>query len=165
VRDEESWPPTPNPRLQRTPAAAPPSPLSRKPFGVRKGIALASATLAIACSARPNLEMRIQQLAGPQAVDCGHVAFGADRTRSGSCLLAAIEAGRPLWVRYDRQGIDSHIETVLVRTLGGPFVRLEYDSDIRGSGSTFWAKPKLSEYPCSGRLVREAAKPPEIACE
>jgi len=29
------WPP--NPRLQRTPAASPPSPLSRKPFGVHRG--------------------------------------------------------------------------------------------------------------------------------
>jgi hypothetical protein len=30
VRSEPS---SPNPRLQRTPAASPPSPLSRKPFG------------------------------------------------------------------------------------------------------------------------------------
>ena len=152
----------PNPRLQRTRAAR--SPLSRKPFGAPRIAGVVSVVLLMGCSAGPSLEPRIRDLVGPTAIDCGHVQLNGDRSASGHCLRIAFGSGRPFWVRYDHRGVDSHIETAILRTPAGSFVRLEYDSDIRGGGF-FWAKPSLTESLCTGRLVETEGKPPEVGCE
>jgi len=149
----------PNPRLQRTPSA----PLSRQPLGRRKGLWSALVAASFACS-RPNLEARIASLVGPDATDCGHVSVNGDRAASSSCLVKAFSSGRPFWVRYDRRGIDSHVETAFVRSREGRFLRLEYDSDARGGGSLL-PRPRLTEHPCTGHISEASDRLPEFVCE
>jgi hypothetical protein len=59
--------PSPNPRLQRTPAASPPSPLSRKPFGDYLGrlLLLLSAIVIPACASQTNGPPRISVALAP----------------------------------------------------------------------------------------------------
>lgn len=124
---------------------------------------MAIAAASLACS-QPSLETKIGALVGPNAIDCGHVRVEGDRSRSAECLVNAFRAGRPFSVRYDRHGIDSHLETALVRSRDGRLLKLEYDSDVRG-GSSLRAKPSLSERPCVGRLSETAGQPPAFTCE
>jgi hypothetical protein len=163
---------TPNPRLQRTPAALPPSPLSRKPFGRQRRSSVTSACGLLvllsslpACVIRPNLEGRIRELTGPGAADCGHVRLNGDRSATSHCLVQAFETSRPFWVRYDLQGIDSHLETVFVRTQHGNFMRIDWDSDVTGNPIESRAKPSLVQTSCSGQLTTAADGSKEFTCE
>jgi len=81
------------------------------------------------------LERRTQQLAGPNAVDCGRVTPRAEPKKSTDCALAANQAGKPFRVRYDMQGIDSYVAVAFVRLPDGTVEALNYDSDPMGGGS------------------------------
>ena len=104
------------------------------------------------CS-RPSLQRRVSQLAGPEATDCGYTH---ERTwwKVNPCLVAAFRANRPFFVRYQGLGIDSNIEWAVVHTRDGKSLRLDFDSDVRGSGSALFAKPRLTENICVPRLGR-----------
>ena len=162
------WCWVPNPRLQRTASAAPPAPLSRKSLGRTRqfGRLLASVVLAISgCASRPNLQARIQQLVGPGATDCGHVGIGSDTAAANACAVAAFESRHAFWVRYDRAGIDSHLETVFLCSAAGNYFKLEYDSDIRGSASPATAKPRLTTESCAATVSLSPAGVRVFGCE
>ena len=152
---------TSNPPLQRTDVRVP---LSHFPLSGQRGLWFAVVAISIAC-ARLTLDTRIQTLVGRRAIDCWRVAHHGDRTESTVCTVRASKGNQPFSVRYDRGGIDSDVETAIVRSKNGRFIRLEYDSDVRGSGSRFWAKPRLTESPCVGKILKTHGHPPEFNCE
>jgi hypothetical protein len=80
------------------------------------------------------LEKRSQQLAGPNALDCGRVAPRVEPKKATDCALAANKAGKPFRVRYDMQGIDSYVAVAFVRLPDGTVEALSYDSDPAGGG-------------------------------
>ena|SRR5262245_11888021 len=100
---------------------------------------------------RPNLGERILQLAGPDAVDCGHVSEKDWRTVQ-PCLVKAFSVKQPFYVRFNIKGIDSHLERVYIGTSDARYFELFYDSDIRGSDSWLFAQPRLEERPCKARV-------------
>jgi hypothetical protein len=80
------------------------------------------------------LDKRIDQLAGPNAVNCGRVSPRDDPKSETACALAAHKAGKPFRVRYDMQGIDSFVAAAFVRLPDGSVQALNYDSDPFGGG-------------------------------
>ena len=80
------------------------------------------------------LEKRINQLAGPNAVDCGRVSARAEPKHATDCALRANGAGKPFHVRFDMQGIDSYVAVAFVRLPDGTVEVLNYDSDPMGGG-------------------------------
>jgi hypothetical protein len=151
-------------RVQRTRFASLRSPLTRKPLGGRRStLALVLlATISASC-ARPNLEVRLRELTGSGAVNCGHVSERR-YMEANPCLVEAFSGKRPFFVRYDRAGIDSHVERAVVRTTDGRYLQVDFDSDVRGSGSWLFAKPRLAEQPCRPQLVQPVDYPKVFEC-
>ncbi len=114
------------------------------------------------------LEKRSQQLAGPNALDCGRVAPRAEPKKATDCALAANKAGKPFRVRYDMQGIDSYVAVALVRSPDGTVEALSYDSDPAGGGGRAHEIVGVSKCPApinlyassTGRLTCFPPKPP-----
>src|SRR3954471_1809662 len=132
--------------LQRTPAAPPPSPRSAKTSGRLRTLAAGAAVLATTTCAGPDVQARIQQLAGGRAKDCGHVAEANWKTVQ-PCILDSFTRRQAFYVRYDLKGIDSWCERVYVGTDDARCFELLYDSDVRGTGSWWFAKPRLLQRP------------------
>src|SRR5262244_3259128 len=55
------------------------------------------------------MDRRLQQLAGPHALNCGHVKVKKSPTKATSCAQRAFKRGQPFYVRYDFKGIDSDL--------------------------------------------------------
>ena len=128
----------------------------------RLGIAFAF-TLTSASCARPNLDTRLRQLAGPGAIDCGFVAPGDNAAAANACSVTAFQGGAPFFVRYKVLGIDSRIERGYVRAADGRLLLLLYDSDVTGGGSLL-AKPKLIELPCAGQVIQRTPGIDRFVC-
>lgn len=112
-----------------------------------------------------DLESHIRDLVGPQAVDCGYVPVGQDRARADSCALVQFRSLRPFWVRYEKGGVDSTIEWVFLRAQDGRLVWLSYDSDTSGSGSPFFAEPRVSERPCAAHVIDVSPGHQRLTCQ
>lgn len=76
----------------------------------------------------PVLSNRLKQFAGDGAIDCGAVGLGQEPdTASGRALKTHAE-GRPLYVSYTVQGIDSQVAIGFAADGAGNVYALEYDS-------------------------------------
>lgn len=125
----------------------------------------AVAVVALWRHAHLDLEGHIRGLVGPQAVDCGYVPAGQDKARADSCALLEFRSLRPFSVRYQRNGIDSQIEWVFLRAQDGRLLWLRYDSDTSGSGSRFFAVPRIWEQPCAAHVIDAAPGHQRVTCE
>lgn len=92
------------------------------------------------------LDVEINNIAGPEAVNCGHVVINGDVHPATDCALTAQAKGKSFRVRYDLQGIDSHVAVAIVRTPAGVVETLDYDSDPAGGGG--WANQVVFPRPC-----------------
>lgn len=119
-------PPPPNTSLQRTRAALPPSPLSAWSLGCGRWRRLFAALFVVGLlngCAKPSLERRLIELAGPDATNCGRVDEKA-WWEANPCLVTAFKSNEPFYVRYERLGIDSDLERAIVRTRDGRFIEM-----------------------------------------
>ena len=122
-----------------------------------------------ACAARePNpaviapLITELERFGGPNARDCGMVAYGNDRTEAFSCAGRA-EAGKgAYWVAVQVQGIDSQIWFVAIRTPSLERVLLQYDSD--SSGGYDREPTRLFHYQKCQSFVLNAESAKPIVC-
>lgn len=77
------------------------------------------------------LERRFQEAitALPRdATKCGPVRGMEPTATVDDCVLGQIEKGRPFWARYDPQGIDSEIATLITSAGAGEIQILHWDS-------------------------------------
>ena len=77
-----------------------------------------------------NLESELRRVAVVGAIDCGHVALEADSTSADACLAAALGNGQAFQVRYEQQGIDSHVVFAAASPGGGVVTVLRYDGNL-----------------------------------
>jgi hypothetical protein len=161
----------PDPRLQRTRAAlwrqsldgesvspggsrcAPPS---GQRLGIRRGLVggfvLGSALLAgSGCHSGPSFDQyrkRLSERAGPDAVDCGLVRLGSDRSQAVKCAASGLENRQAVHVIFQVQGIDSSIFHGLAVTADGKGTWLMWDDDTYGHGRPLHAQSWIDEKPC-----------------
>jgi hypothetical protein len=74
------------------------------------------------------MDWRMRYLAGWRSVNCGRVKVRQDAGAATQCALKAQSDGRPFYVVYNIQGIDSLIAGGVVRTPNGRLLALSYDS-------------------------------------
>jgi hypothetical protein len=98
---------------------------------------------------------KLLDVAGPNAIDCGHVEIKEDKSKINSCVDAAIKTHSAFMARYERMGIDSRVMTGLAENQQGEFFTLLYDSDSSGGGSDL---EFISENQVVVRGCREAPK-------
>ncbi len=65
------------------------------------------------------LERHSRLVAGPNGIDCGQVAIGADPAHATKCALHAQAKGKPFRVRYGQMGADSNVALAMVRSPSG----------------------------------------------
>lgn len=80
-----------------------------------------------------------RELAGPEAVDCGHAkepgkAGSAERLKVSECAQLAQLQGRPFRAQMTLPGVDSTVRVTFARASDGALSMLWYDSDVSGSG-------------------------------
>ena len=76
----------------------------------------------------PVLSNRLKQIAGDGAIDCGSVGLGPASTTASDCALKTHAHGKPFYVSYRVQGIDSHLAVGFAADATGNAYALEYDS-------------------------------------
>ena len=74
--------------------------------------------------------------AGDNAIACGTVAIGADRSAVDACVLHAFTAHQPFYARYDMQGIDSKGARLEAGDASGRVFLLTWDGDPSGGSQT-----------------------------
>jgi hypothetical protein len=75
---------------------------------------LAFVALAAAGCGTCTMPSTAARIAGPDAVDCGEVADGADPAAAWGCAVDAFDAGQPFFVVFDGHGIDSVLISAMV---------------------------------------------------
>lgn len=93
---------------------------------------------AASCARGPSFDDYLAALAdsaGPDAATCGVIRLPAARAEAARCAQSALAAGRPFWVTFQAQGIDSSVFEGLTATPNGEVWRLVWDSDAYGGGS------------------------------
>jgi hypothetical protein len=118
------------------------------------------------CDPRCSLEdVLAAESAGANAIDCGYVARDRDRTEINACVTAALQANLAFEVRYELQGIDSHIVEAFVGLGDGRVVRLDYDGHI--DGGLFHSWEYVRRYTCGQPLLPGAPNGdfPPFECE
>jgi len=55
------------------------------------------------------MDQRLQRLAGPTAIACGHVKVNTSSKNATTCVQQAFGKGKPFYVRYDVVGIDAEV--------------------------------------------------------
>ena len=74
------------------------------------------------------LDRNLRKQAGSGALNCGTVSIHGDPRGANSCALAALESGRPFYVRHNLQGLDSMIALGITSRGTGEAYSLQYDS-------------------------------------
>jgi hypothetical protein len=74
------------------------------------------------------LSNRLRQFAGEGATDCGSVGLGQEPDTASSCALKIHADGKPFYVSYKVQGIDTQIAIGFAADATGNAYALEYDS-------------------------------------
>jgi hypothetical protein len=100
-------------------------------------------------------EVRLE--AGAGAADCGHVAFGADRSSANCCVATNFVQFLPFSATYDEQGIDSRVARGIALNASGTTTIFHFDSDPTGGNQQnngvinrqTCDTPTLSQNPCS----------------
>jgi len=73
-------------------------------------------------------QQRLRDIAGKQAMDCGHVGLHQAPDVANDCAVKAWKTNRPFFVRYDVAGIDSRLVVGLASSGGGGVSSVKYDS-------------------------------------
>jgi hypothetical protein len=76
----------------------------------------------------PVLSNRLKQIAGDGAIDCGSVGLGQEPDAASGCALKTHADGKPFYVSYTWQGIDSHGAIGFAADADGNIFELDYDS-------------------------------------
>lgn len=92
--------------------------------------------------------VRLKNLAGVNARECGLLALGDSSNSVVSCGAEELSKQTPFWLAIQFQGIDSAIWTGLAQDSTGGVFRIEFDSDVHG-GSQSKSKPSTSVFRCS----------------
>ena len=100
-------------------------------------------------------------LAGASSIQCGTAQVRVGTEAVIKCLLDAQANGRPVRAKFLRQGIDSTIIDVFVRTQDGRSLVLHYDGDPTGGGGD--GNPRLGQQRCA-RFERFDKYGPDVTC-
>jgi hypothetical protein len=76
----------------------------------------------------PLLSNRLKKLAGEASTDCGSVGLGKEPQTASACVLKTHADGKPFYVSYAFQGIDTHGAIGFAGDANGNVFALEYDS-------------------------------------
>ncbi len=101
------------------------------------------------------LQSRLRVLAGQGAVTCGEVAVKTSAESANACARKAFHGGKPFFVTYQLEGIDSAGATALAMDSHGELYTLE--SDSIGFGPPFRAGTKVEE---DGHILVEPCPKP-----
>jgi hypothetical protein len=107
--------------------------------------------LMLGCHTGPSFEeyrALVTASAGAGASDCGFVKLRTSKTEAISCVESALRGGRPVFVIFQIQGIDSQIFMGLAVDQTGKAVRIMWDSDASGGGSRYMSKARIEKTPC-----------------
>jgi hypothetical protein len=77
----------------------------------------------------PVLRNRLKKLAGDAAIDCGSVGLMQEPGTASACVLRTHADGKPFYVSYAWQGIDSHGAIGFAADASGNVFELDYDSE------------------------------------
>jgi hypothetical protein len=111
------------------------------------------------------LETAMRRRAGAEAADCGRVRIGQDRRSADACAVEAFEAGKPFFVRYDLQGIDSIVADGMSGDARGVIYLYTYDSGPSGGGNVGGnAGERISEQECDIAKVVPVKEGRRIQC-
>ena len=108
-------------------------------------------------------ERRLRQAAGPGAERCGVVPLRQDRSAAARRAQAALDAGRPFVVAFQRQGIDSIIYEGLASRGRGPAVLLSWDGDASGGGPLVPVR-RMYERACAAPAIEDGYGAAEFRC-
>lgn len=103
---------------------------------VLAGMLLVTTLYVHSASTADAMEKRTSRMAGPKAVDCGHVDASKSPKDATDCAQGAFLQHKPFRVRYDLQGIDSDVAAGLVLTPQGKLFAIFFDGDPYGGGGT-----------------------------
>lgn len=97
------------------------------------GFVLYSVAATTAGCCRCDADDEARDLAGRGAIDCGYVLLGEDPEPALACAEAALAAGEPFYVGFQRAGIDSEVRRYVASDGATAFV-LDYDGAPGGGG-------------------------------
>lgn len=109
-------------------------------------------------------ERRLQEVAGPRAERCGVVLLRQDRSAAARRAQAALDAGRPFVVAFQRQGIDSTIYEGLASRGRGPAVLVSWDGDASGGGHLVPVR-RMRERACAAPAIDDGYRAAEFRCD
>lgn len=87
--------------------------------------------------------------AGAEAVDCGHVDNGVDRSAVNCCVVGRYAQSLPAFATYEEQGVDSRVAQGFAARSDGAVIRLSYDSGLETDGSD----ATIDEQDCSAPVA------------
>jgi hypothetical protein len=94
----------------------------------------------------------LASLAGPEAIDCGHLRQMTEASKEFDCGQAAFQAGRALRISHAFNGIDSWVVGGIAVNSRNEYFLVIGDSDITGGGGPFGPKPAVKVFMCSRPL-------------
>jgi autotransporter translocation and assembly factor TamB len=74
------------------------------------------------------MDQRLQKLAGPTAIACGHVKVNTSSKNATACVQRAFTQNKPFYVRYDVVGIDAEIAGGLASSGSHSVYAVTFDS-------------------------------------
>ena len=96
---------------------------------------LCCCSLALACQSECALDDDLRLFAGDDAIDCGSVAPGGDRSEVDSCATDAFEAGDPFIARYEQVGVERRLTLAVAGNSEGRVKLFRFDNAPCGSTS------------------------------
>ena len=115
------------------------------------------------------LHDHIAKLAGPDAVDCGHVGIRQSPQGATDCGLKAFSENRPFRLSYQLQGIDSDVAVGVVYTKAGEAFGADFDSmgwDVSGlpKDHVLSAENHIITYPCPKPVKFRKTRTGRLTC-
>lgn len=90
---------------------------------------------------------RVTELAGPEAVDCGHVRIGNDLTPSLECFETQLAGAHPFRVAVETYGLENVLVFAVVRSTSGRLTYVAYDPDAC-NGNCWFERSRIWEGDC-----------------
>jgi hypothetical protein len=104
----------------------------------------------------PVLRNRLKKLAGEAAIDCGSVGLMQEPETASACALKTHAYGKPFYVSYTWQGIDSRGAIGFAADANGNVFELDYDS----AGWTSEGLPKNLQLSDQNHITTERCSKP-----
>ena len=104
----------------------------------------------------PVLSNRLKKLAGEAAMDCGSVGLRQAPGAASACVLKTRAEGKPFYVSYTVQGIDSLVAVGFAGDAAGNVFELEYDS----AGTSAEGLPKNLQLSDGNHITTEQCSKP-----